>query len=58
METINGYYLTVQEVCNILKVTETTVYLWISTGKIKAIKFGKLWRIPESELKREDLNKD
>lgn len=57
MEMINGCYYTVQEFAELLKVDQETVYRWIRDVKIKATKFGGLWRIPESELKREDLPK-
>ena len=43
---------TIKEVALILKVTEMTVFRHIHSGKIKAIKVGKSWRINESEIKR------
>lgn len=43
-------YFTPQEIADKFKVKINTVYLWIRQGKLKAIKVGDLWRIPESEL--------
>ena len=47
-------FLTVKEICDILKVTRGTVIRWIRIGKLRAIKLGggRLWRVRESELKR------
>ncbi len=43
-------YLTPEEVARRLSVRKTTVYTWLRNKKIKGIKFGKIWRIPEHEL--------
>lgn len=40
----------VNQVVDILQVNNETVYRWIAQGKLKAQRFGKLWRIPESSL--------
>lgn len=42
---------TVSEVAELLHVTTRTVYTYIKTGKIQAVKFGKSWRITEEALK-------
>lgn len=42
---------TLQEIAEILKVSEKSVYRYIKSGKLKASKIGQ-WRIKE-----EDLNK-
>jgi excisionase family DNA binding protein len=39
-------YLTPQETAELLRVDRRTIYNWIRTGKLKAIKFGDTWRIP------------
>lgn len=41
---------TVDEVTQILKVTQRTVYNYIKNGQLKAIKVGKYWRIRHSDL--------
>jgi excisionase family DNA binding protein len=50
MTVSNPVFYTVEEVCAILKVHENTVYNWIDSGKLKAIKIGGLWRIPAESL--------
>lgn len=45
-------YLTVREVAQKLRLTEHTVRVWISAGKIKAIKPGLNYLIPANELNR------
>ena len=43
-------YYTVKEVAQMFRVKEPTIYYWIKKGKIKAIKIGKKWLIPEEEI--------
>jgi len=43
-------YLTIQEVCKVLKVSRITVYRWIKSGKLSAYKAGKQYRIEKSHL--------
>lgn len=57
--------LTIEEVAEKLKVSKRTVYEWIRSGRLEAVKAGSLWRIPtealEKFLKRpeeEDLNQE
>lgn len=42
----------VSEVARMLNISSVAVRKWIKAGKIKAKRIGKLWMIPESELKR------
>lgn len=42
--------LTVREVAAYLKVQEATVRNWIRDGDIRAIKFGRAWRVREDDL--------
>lgn len=42
--------LSVKDVSEKLGVHEKTVYLWAKQGKIKAIRFGKLYKITEEEV--------
>ena len=39
-----------EEVASVLKVSSRTVANMCTNGKIKGIKFGKLWRIPKRFL--------
>jgi len=42
--------LTVHEVAETLKVRETTVRTWIRERKLRAIKFGREWRVDAEDL--------
>lgn len=42
----------VSEVARMLNVSTVTVRKWIRAGKLGARRVGKLWMVPESELKR------
>lgn len=42
---------TVDEIKDILKVTRRTLYNYIKSGNLKAVKIGKYWRIRQSDLK-------
>lgn len=42
----------VSEVAGMLNISRVAVRKWIKDGKLKARRVGKLWMIPESELRR------
>ena len=42
---------TLDEICEILKVTKRTMYNYIRAGKLKAVKMGKYWRVTEENLR-------
>lgn len=44
--------LTVEEVAEFLKLHPKTVAKWINEGRIKAVKLGREWRVPKSEIGR------
>jgi excisionase family DNA binding protein len=44
--------LTVHETAAHLKVKESTVRTWIRGGRLRAIKFGREWRITVKDLER------
>lgn len=46
----NEQYYSIEEVSNLLKVAYLTVYRWIQSKKLTAIKAGKQYRISKSEL--------
>lgn len=48
MDEIKLY--TLDEVDEILKVTRRTLYTYIKTGKLKANKVGRGWRVPKETL--------
>ncbi len=41
---------TLHEVEEILSVTQRTLYNWIDSGKLKAFKVGRTWRVTEEAL--------
>lgn len=45
-------YLTVEEIMGILQVSRTTAYGFISSGRLKSYKVGRLVRIREIDLMR------
>ena len=47
---IEGQYYSIEEVAKILKVTYLTVYRWIRSGKLKAYKAGKQYRIKSTDI--------
>ncbi len=42
---------TLEEVCDILKVSKRTVYNYIKADKLHAVKMGKYWRVSEENLR-------
>lgn len=45
-------YLTVEETAQTLKVSIDSVRRWLRTGKMKGSRYGRVWRVPASELRR------
>ena len=43
--------LTVEEVCEALRMGYNSVYELLNEGKLKAYKNGRVWRIPRDALK-------
>jgi len=48
----NGIILNTQEACLYLKISRPTYLKYITTGKIKAQKIGRGWRVFKNELDR------
>ncbi|MEM3989146.1 MAG: IS607 family transposase [Desulfurococcaceae archaeon] len=40
------------EVAEVLNISVSTVKKWIKQGRLRALRVGKLWMIPESEIRR------
>lgn len=48
---MEGFKLyTIDEIAEILKVTQRTVYNYIKSESLKAIKIGKYWRVRHEDL--------
>lgn len=43
---------TIKEIASILKVTERTIYNYILSGALHAIKIGKYWRVKHLDLEQ------
>ncbi|MBM4467444.1 MAG: helix-turn-helix domain-containing protein [Chloroflexi bacterium] len=39
-----------KEVQEMLGIAQTTVYRWLTSGRLPAVKIGRLWRIPADAL--------
>lgn len=46
----NEKYYTLEEIAEILRVAYMTVYRWVRSGKLKAVKAGKQYRVRSTEL--------
>lgn len=53
MQKQSDEFLTIEEVAKIFRVAEATVYRMARKGEIPAIKFGRVWRIDYSKLKKQ-----
>lgn len=42
--------LTIHEVAALLKMRESTVRAWINEGQLRAVKFGRDWRVAQRDL--------
>lgn len=42
--------LTIHEVADLLKMKEATVRTWINDGSLRAVKFGRDWRVAVKDL--------
>jgi excisionase family DNA binding protein len=42
--------LTIHEVADLLKVKEATIRAWIQANDLRAIKFGREWRVAKKDL--------
>lgn len=47
---MEGKYYSPREIANRYNVTPQAIIKWIKQGKLKAVKVGSVWRIPESAL--------
>lgn len=43
--------LTVEEACEVLRVGYNTIYEYLNSGKLKAYRNGRVWRIPKQSIK-------
>lgn len=43
-------FLTVEELCDLLKIGHNAVYRLLNNGEIKAFRNGRVWRIPKQSV--------
>lgn len=43
-------FLTVDELCELLKIGRNAAYRLLSNGEIKSLKNGRVWRIPKAAV--------
>ena len=44
--------LTVDEVCEILRIGRNTIYALLNEGKLKGFRCGRIWKIPKVAVER------
>ena len=49
-DMISEPLLTLHEVADLLKMKEATIRHWIHEGSLRAMKFGKEWRVAQRDL--------
>ena len=49
---MSEYYYSANELAKKFNVSKSTVIKWIHEKKLKAIKLGDIWRIPESAVQK------
>lgn len=42
--------LTVEEACEVLRVGYNTIYDYLNSGRLKAYRNGRVWRIPKQSV--------
>jgi excisionase family DNA binding protein len=52
---MNENLVTVREAADFLRISARTVYRLIESGQMGAVRIGKQWRIPVSELPGRDM---
>ena len=48
----NKIFLTAKEVAKLLRLNILTIYEYLRTGKLQAVRFGRNYRIEKSELNK------
>jgi excisionase family DNA binding protein len=42
--------LTVEELCEVLKIGKNTAYILLKSGEIKSVKIGRVYKIPKKNI--------
>ena len=43
-------FLTVEELCEILKIGRNAAYTLLNSGELKALRNGRVWRVPKQAV--------
>ena len=43
-------FLTVEELCEVLKIGRNVAYRLLNSGELKAIRNGRVWRVPKQAV--------
>lgn len=43
-------FLTIDELCDLLKIGRNAAYQLVSSGRIKSLKNGRIWRVPKQAV--------
>lgn len=52
MNLLHESFLTVREIAEIFRITNSTVYEWIKNESVVAVQVGGSWRIPQSQFEQ------
>lgn len=54
MTMLNKYndILTVEELCEVLRIGKNTAYKLLKSGEIKSVKIGKIYKIPKKSVRK------
>lgn len=50
-------FLSPEEYCQLMRISRPAVYRQLTTGEIRAVKCGKLWRIPNPLMQDAEVRK-
>lgn len=50
-------FLTPEEVADLLRVSRRTVYNWLRSGQLPAIRIGKVWRVRREDIEPQTYQK-
>ena len=52
MENVNLKLISINELCQTLKICKNTAYRLLNSGQLNGFRVGRLWRIPFDEVKQ------
>jgi excisionase family DNA binding protein len=49
-------FLTPEEVADLLRISRRTVYNWLRSGQLPALRIGRIWRVRLEDIERQGRN--